>query len=551
MMPLTFDIVARDMTAAGFAGLNRSINAVEQRFGLASMRIGSSFAGIGLAAAAVATPFAMAIGNSIKQMDRFALASQQIGMPVEELSRLSWAAQQSGVEFEALTASMGRLARAMSESVETATSQQARAFAALRVSVTDSNGALRSSGDVLADVAARISVMEDGARKTALVMEIFGKSGAALIPLLNEGKDGIRRFADEADRLGLTVSGKSAKAADEFGDTLDRLKGSVGGVSNSLAAGLLPSLQQAADWFETGGAAAVAFGSKVSSVFEKINAKALEWRTNLGIEAFFDRASLFGSGTEPTAGTSSKQTITATMGRPGRRVAFDAGLQGRFGAGPLSELSAALTEQAEQLGKDAAKAMDKGLVAGDPWAGLRQVTTDSFAEIAQTARTELSPVGEIVADHFSTAFDSLIDGTFNARDALADLARDIARMFANRAIMQFVSAFFPGAGAGLSPFNAARQAAGFGGLFADGGRLEAGEWGIAGEAGPEIIHGPATITPVDKAAAMPNIQIINHVPPGHQVEQRRRRGGGGEIIIEQFVKSVGSAYGLKKPATQT
>lgn len=38
----------------------------------------------------------------------------------------------------------------------------------------------------------------------------------------------------------------------------------------------------------------------------------------------------------------------------------------------------------------------------------------------------------------------------------------------------------------------------FGGLFASGGTLGAGKWGIAGEAGPEIISGPARITPMQK-----------------------------------------------------
>ena len=36
----------------------------------------------------------------------------------------------------------------------------------------------------------------------------------------------------------------------------------------------------------------------------------------------------------------------------------------------------------------------------------------------------------------------------------------------------------------------------FGGFFADGGTLGAGKWGIAGERGPEIISGPANITPM-------------------------------------------------------
>jgi len=38
----------------------------------------------------------------------------------------------------------------------------------------------------------------------------------------------------------------------------------------------------------------------------------------------------------------------------------------------------------------------------------------------------------------------------------------------------------------------------FGGFFANGGTLGAGKFGIAGEAGPELITGPATITPLDQ-----------------------------------------------------
>lgn len=38
----------------------------------------------------------------------------------------------------------------------------------------------------------------------------------------------------------------------------------------------------------------------------------------------------------------------------------------------------------------------------------------------------------------------------------------------------------------------------FGGFFANGGTLGAGKFGIAGESGPEIIHGPAGITPMNQ-----------------------------------------------------
>ena len=41
----------------------------------------------------------------------------------------------------------------------------------------------------------------------------------------------------------------------------------------------------------------------------------------------------------------------------------------------------------------------------------------------------------------------------------------------------------------------------FSGWFADGGSIPAGKWGIAGEAGAEVISGPATVTPVGDLAA--------------------------------------------------
>jgi hypothetical protein len=47
----------------------------------------------------------------------------------------------------------------------------------------------------------------------------------------------------------------------------------------------------------------------------------------------------------------------------------------------------------------------------------------------------------------------------------------------------------------------------FGGFFANGGTLGAGKFGIAGEAGPELITGPATITPAAELGGAPSVNI--------------------------------------------
>jgi hypothetical protein len=68
----------------------------------------------------------------------------------------------------------------------------------------------------------------------------------------------------------------------------------------------------------------------------------------------------------------------------------------------------------------------------------------------------------------------------------------------------------------------------FDGMFAKGGSIRRGHWGIAGEAGPEIVHGPATVTPLSGGV---NIQtsidfdgldaIVTHTVNG-QIAKRER-----------------------------
>jgi hypothetical protein len=56
-----------------------------------------------------------------------------------------------------------------------------------------------------------------------------------------------------------------------------------------------------------------------------------------------------------------------------------------------------------------------------------------------------------------------------------------------------------------SVIEAARYGA-FDGFFANGGSVGAGRWGIAGERGPEIVRGPATVQPTSMAAPTVNVE---------------------------------------------
>ncbi len=160
--------------------------------------------------------------------------AQKVGMSTEALSKLTYAAKLADVSMQELQVGVQQLSKNMEAGSE--------GLAALGISATDSAGNLRSTAEVFADVAEAFAGMEDGAGKTAIAMNIFGRSGAQLIPLLNSGRRGLNEMGDEARKFGVVVSRDAAQAAEKFNDNLTRLNTISEGLAQSLTQELLNPL---------------------------------------------------------------------------------------------------------------------------------------------------------------------------------------------------------------------------------------------------------------------------------------------------------------------
>lgn len=219
--------------------MGRAARIAEQR----SAEIRSSISkGIGagvVAAAAGAAIATIAVKKAIDRADELDELSQKVGASTASLSRLQFGAQLEGVQDFA--GAMVKLNRSIIESKD-GNSEAAKAFAALGVKTTDASGKVRASDEVIRDVAKSFAGAEDGAAKSAIAMALFGKAGAELIPFLNNGAEGLDQFNALADRLGITVDQKTAKAAGQFNDKLFIGHRAIEGLSQRVAAGLLPVL---------------------------------------------------------------------------------------------------------------------------------------------------------------------------------------------------------------------------------------------------------------------------------------------------------------------
>jgi hypothetical protein len=228
-------------TAGLAAGLRSADGQISSFSDKADFLVGKLKA-VGPAAILAGAAFAGAlVRNVANAADALGDLSERTGIAVEDLSRLQYVAQMSGGSADVLNTAVIRLSKGMSEAAS-GTGDALKAFDAMGVSVKNADGSLRSQVEVLSDVADKFTEYEDGAAKTALAMQIFGRQGAEMIGFLNQGSAGIRELSEESDRLGNTISTNTAKAAGEFNDNLDRLNTAIGGLGREIAGPLIQSM---------------------------------------------------------------------------------------------------------------------------------------------------------------------------------------------------------------------------------------------------------------------------------------------------------------------
>lgn len=209
-----------------------------------------------LGASAAVGDSILAVGKSTADYagDMYDMA-RGAGIGVEAFQKLAYAGRMSGVETEKLSASLVKFDRMVAEAAG-GNKTYMQTFEDLGIKIKDSAGNLRQPNEIFEDVADIFHNTEDGIGKTALAVELFGKSGADLIPMLNDGKAGLKAFYAEAERLGLVLSDETTAKGDAFSDQLENIGEQVKGVKLQLGAALIPALSAAAE--------------KISKVIDKI-----------------------------------------------------------------------------------------------------------------------------------------------------------------------------------------------------------------------------------------------------------------------------------------
>ena len=199
----------------------------------AASGIGSTLGGI-LPAAGVVGLTAMG-KQAIDAADNLNDLSQRTGVAVPILSKFGAAAKDAGSSIDEVAKGMGRLSKGIIDPA----SKTNEALKSIGVNSRDAQGNIRGLDQIMLDISDKFAKMPDGAQKTALAMELFGKSGMNLIPMLNGGRDALSKYS-------ATIDTEMAQAADKFNDAINAVARSISGPFNQAITALLPFITQLA-----------------------------------------------------------------------------------------------------------------------------------------------------------------------------------------------------------------------------------------------------------------------------------------------------------------
>jgi len=225
--------------------------------GIAGLVKGLSVAGVGAFAGLGA-----GIYEAMNQGGELVDLQEQTGASIEKLMQLRVAFEQAGLGADEVQPTIAKLQKTI-VGAQTGSEAAQKAFEALGLSADDL--AETTADEQLRLVGESIANIENPALKSAVAMEVFGKSGGRMLAFFAAGG------LDEA----AAALGRQGELMAKYADTFDGITDSFGlyhtklrGFFTGMAAELAPILKMAADWFKTVDITAI--GENVGNVIASI-----------------------------------------------------------------------------------------------------------------------------------------------------------------------------------------------------------------------------------------------------------------------------------------
>lgn len=174
-------------------------------------------------------------------------ASERIGLSAQQLKFWRYAGQLVGVEAGEMDISLRKLSQAIG-GLGPESKEVTEIFTKLGVKTKDAHGEVRTLDDILPDIVANFAKLKEGPEQVAAAVKLFGRNGAAMIPFLKQGADGLRKMNTEFLALAGTVNNESLEAAESFEQSQIKLGVVWKTLRSAAVSWLIPMLEKVSNF---------------------------------------------------------------------------------------------------------------------------------------------------------------------------------------------------------------------------------------------------------------------------------------------------------------
>lgn len=184
--------------------------------------------GISTAAAGALTAIGGMAYKAVTGADELATLAKQTGFSVEELQRFQYASDLVDVSIVDITGAATKLKKSIAG--------DSKELDKLGVKTRKADGSYRDINEIFYDTLDALGKVQNETERDTLAMAIFGRSADSLAGIIDDGGKALKEYGDEAEGLGIVMSGDTVESLNEVNDSIDKLKGqAVGRLAQSGA----------------------------------------------------------------------------------------------------------------------------------------------------------------------------------------------------------------------------------------------------------------------------------------------------------------------------
>jgi len=177
--------------------------------------------------------------------------AMRLDLGAQTIRDFGFLAKDAGVDLDTAANSLGLLQKNLGEAAAKG-GEAGKRFAQLGIDIKEPDGSARDFNAVLEDVSDALAGLPDQNARAAAAMDLFGRAGRQLLPVLGQGSEAFKEAMKDAAALGNGLGDDFYAKVKDAADGFEHATHAVQSLKDRAIAAILPAVEKLGKLLETG-----------------------------------------------------------------------------------------------------------------------------------------------------------------------------------------------------------------------------------------------------------------------------------------------------------